>query len=93
MDNLVLEHLRHIRGKIDKVSDDMGDFKKSISSLENSMLTVRREVNDGEVSPNEIAKAIRADIAEMKSDIKENTQRLGRVEFSIAGLRRDMALT
>ena len=48
MDNLVLEHLRHIRGKIDKVSDDMDDLKARISSLENSMLSVRREVNHGD---------------------------------------------
>lgn len=37
-------------------------------------------------------KAIRADISVMKSDIKEHTQRLGRIEISISGLRREMAL-
>ena len=36
-------------------------------------------------------KAIRADIAGIKADLKENTHRLGRVELAIAGLRRDMA--
>jgi hypothetical protein len=48
MDNLVLEHLRHIRGKIDKVAEDMDDIKARISSLENSMVSVKREVNHGD---------------------------------------------
>ena len=38
-------------------------------------------------------KAIRADISVIKSDIKEHTHRLGRIEVSISGLRRDMALS
>jgi len=36
-------------------------------------------------------KVIRADIASIKADLKENTHRLGRVELAIAGLRRDLA--
>lgn len=36
-------------------------------------------------------KAIRADIAGIKADLKENVRRLGRVEMALAGLRLDMA--
>lgn len=36
-------------------------------------------------------KAIRADIGTIKADLKENTTRLGRIEVSVAGLRRDIA--
>jgi septal ring factor EnvC (AmiA/AmiB activator) len=36
-------------------------------------------------------KAIRADVALIKSDLKEQTHRLGRLEVSMSGLRRDMA--
>lgn len=34
-------------------------------------------------------KAIRADLGSLKADLKENTQRLGRVEVSLVSLRRD----
>mgnify|MGYP001807411848 CR=1 FL=1 len=33
-DNLVLEHLRHIRGRVDSMSLDVVDLKTRISSLE-----------------------------------------------------------
>ena len=39
----------------------------------------------------EMLRAIRAEIAGLRADLKENTQRLGRLEVSIAGLRRDSA--
>lgn len=32
--NLVLEHLKHIRGAIDRMSQDMGDVKFRIGQLE-----------------------------------------------------------
>lgn len=34
IENLILEHLRHIRGRIDKFSDDMDDLKLWVGSLE-----------------------------------------------------------
>lgn len=33
-DNLVLEHLRHIRGRVDAMTLDIGDLKTRVSSLE-----------------------------------------------------------
>jgi septal ring factor EnvC (AmiA/AmiB activator) len=36
-------------------------------------------------------KAIRADVASLKADLKEAIVRMGRVEVSLSGLRRDMA--
>lgn len=48
LESLVLEHLRHIRGKVDQITDDMGDLKARMSSLESSMIAVKREVNHGE---------------------------------------------
>ena len=48
IESLVLEHLRHIRGKVDQISEDMGDLKARMSSLESSMVAVKREVNNGE---------------------------------------------
>ncbi len=35
-DNLILEHLRHIRGKVDKNASDMEDIKMRLSSVERS---------------------------------------------------------
>ncbi len=42
--NLVLEHLRHIRGRVDQIADDVTDLKHRISGLETSIVLVKREV-------------------------------------------------
>jgi outer membrane murein-binding lipoprotein Lpp len=47
-ENLVLEHLRHIRGRVDQIADDVVDLKLRMSSLENAMVLVKREVNFGD---------------------------------------------
>ena len=44
IDNVVLEHLRHIRSKVDQTADDVRDLKSRMSSLEESMVSVRYEV-------------------------------------------------
>ena len=33
-ENLVLEHLRHIRARVDQIADDMTDLKLRMSGLE-----------------------------------------------------------
>ena len=43
----MLEHLRHIRGKVDQTADDVRDLKSRMSRLESAMLSVKREVADG----------------------------------------------
>jgi hypothetical protein len=48
IESLVLEHLRHIRGRVDQIADDVIDVKHRISSLENAMVLVKREVNFGD---------------------------------------------
>ncbi|MDO8347524.1 MAG: hypothetical protein Q7S85_06470 [Rugosibacter sp.] len=35
MDNIVLEHLRHIRGALDDVRDDIREIKQRVGNLEN----------------------------------------------------------
>lgn len=47
-ENLVLEHLRHIRSKVDQIAGDMDDLKARMSSLDSSMVLVKREVNHGD---------------------------------------------
>ncbi len=47
-DNLVIEHLRHIRGRVDRIAEDMTDLKQRISSLETAMVGVKREVTAGD---------------------------------------------
>lgn len=37
MDNIVLEHLRHIRGKVDRISEDMETVKMRLNSVERSV--------------------------------------------------------
>ena len=48
IDSLVLEHLRHIRSRVDQIADDMGDLKQRMSGLESAMNLVRREVVQGD---------------------------------------------
>ncbi len=45
IESLVQEHLRHIRGRVDQIAEDMGDMKHCISGLEQSMNLVKREIN------------------------------------------------
>jgi len=47
-ENLVLEHLRHIRGRVDQIADDMKEVKHRLSTLESSMSLVRREIIIGD---------------------------------------------
>lgn len=44
IESLVLEHLRHIRGRVDQIADDMKDVKLRLSALESSTTLVRREI-------------------------------------------------
>ena len=48
VENLVLEHLPHIRGRVDQIADDVGDLKQRMSGLESAMNLVRREVALGD---------------------------------------------
>lgn len=48
VDNLVLEHLRQMRSRVDQIADDGGDLKQRISGLESAMNLVRREVALGD---------------------------------------------
>jgi outer membrane murein-binding lipoprotein Lpp len=48
VENIVLEHLRHIRSRVDQIADDMSDLKHRMSSLESAMVTVKHEVAHGD---------------------------------------------
>jgi len=48
VENLVLEHLRHIRSRVDQIADDMSDLKHRMSSLESTMVSVKHEVAHGD---------------------------------------------
>ena len=47
-ENLIIEHLRPIRGGVDRIAEDMGDIKHRMSSLESAMVLVKREVSAGD---------------------------------------------
>lgn len=46
--SLTLEHLRHIRARVDQIADDVTDLKLRMSGLESAMLLVKREVSHGD---------------------------------------------
>ena len=41
-------HLRHIRGRVDQIGDDITDLKHRMSSLETAMVGVKRELTHGD---------------------------------------------
>jgi hypothetical protein len=45
IDNIVLEHLRHIRGAIDDVRDDSREMKQRIGSLQNQYANTSNRLN------------------------------------------------
>jgi chromosome segregation ATPase len=48
LESLVIEHLRHIRRRVDQTSEDIQDLKLRMSSLEAAMLSVKREVHQSD---------------------------------------------
>ena len=47
-ENLMIDHLKHIRGRVDRIAEDMTDVKLRLSSLESAMVHVKREVSSGD---------------------------------------------
>ena len=43
-ENLVLEHLRHIRSRVDSIAEDVGDIKHRLTSLESATARGRGEL-------------------------------------------------
>ncbi len=48
IESLVLEHLRHIRGRVDQIAEDVSDLKHRMTRLEVGMSLVKREVAYGD---------------------------------------------
>lgn len=48
VENLIVEHLRHIRGRVDQIAEDMVDVKHRMTSPESGMALVKREVATGD---------------------------------------------
>ena len=44
VDNLVLEHLRHMRTKIDQISEDMREVKHRLATVESSQGSIMQHV-------------------------------------------------
>ena len=44
VESLVLEHLRHIRARVDQIADDVSDLKLRMSSVETGIVQMRRDV-------------------------------------------------
>lgn len=47
-ESVIIEHLRHVRGRVDRIAEDMSDIKHRMSSLEPAMVLVKREVAAGD---------------------------------------------
>lgn len=42
IESLVIEHLRHIRGRVDQIASDMSDLKHRTSGLKTSMVSAAK---------------------------------------------------
>ena len=69
IESLILEHLRHIRGRVDQIAEDAEDLKARMSSLESAFLNVKREVVHGDETD-----------ARQQVSIDRILQRLDRIE-------------
>ena len=47
-ESAIIGHLRHIRGRVDRIAEDMSDIKHRMSSLESAMVFVKGEVSAGD---------------------------------------------
>ena len=45
-ENLVLEHLRHIRGKVDQIADDVSELKYRLGRVEGNLAGLQRNDAD-----------------------------------------------
>lgn len=48
VENIILEHLRHIRNRVDQIAEDMQDMKHRMSSLETRVVSVKRDIAAGD---------------------------------------------
>ena len=69
VENLVLEHLRHIRNRIDRVADTVDDIKSRLTSLEITTAGIRRDLAH-----------MYGDIVEQHVRVDQLTARIERIE-------------
>ena len=69
VENLVLEHLRHIRNRIDRVADTVDDIKSRLTSLEITTAGIRRDLA-----------YMYGDIVEQHARVDQLTARIERIE-------------
>ena len=48
IENLIIDHLRHIRDRVDRIAEDMSELKLRMSGIETSMTLVKREITAGD---------------------------------------------
>jgi archaellum component FlaC len=58
MDNIVFEHLRHIRGALDDVRDDSREIKQRVGNLENQYATMSNRLDRMDVRIERIARRL-----------------------------------
>ena len=48
VERVIIEHLGHIRGRVDRIAEDITDVKLRLSSVESAMVHVKREASSGD---------------------------------------------
>ncbi len=47
-ENLVLEHLQHIRSRVDQIADDMAGLKQRMAGVESAVARIKHDVAYGD---------------------------------------------
>ncbi|QXP83589.1 hypothetical protein ABZN20_02790 [Methylococcus sp. ANG] len=69
LDNLVAQHLRHIRGRVDQIADDMTTVKLRLSTIEEGLAIMKRGTALDEQT-----------LAQPQASIDKLAERLARIE-------------
>lgn len=69
IENIVIEHLRHMRGKIDQIADDVREVKHRLSTVEATQGTILQHI--GHLSTS---------LAQQQLSFDRMTERVERVE-------------
>jgi hypothetical protein len=69
VESLIIEHLRHIRGRVDQIADDMTTVKLRLSNIEEGLALMKRGTALDELT-----------LAQHQSTIDKLAERLERIE-------------
>ena len=72
VNNIIIEHLRHMRGKIDKIADDVTELKHRLATVEATQATVLQHIGH-----------LASSIAQQQVSIDRLSERVDKLEMRL----------